>query len=331
MSLAAPSLRPFHRLEEAARQKRRIEAAQNALPTEPINSQGHLPLHQAVWHSAPLPVVRSLLDAHPDAAKATASKSEWLPLHIALQAKADLAVIEPLLQAHPAAASSVSTYGWLPLHIAARRGASVEVVEALLHAAPEALSAPAESGDTPLMLARKYGHADAAYALDAAERRVEDRRREVQRQAERQAWQAADEKDRVELERLVQSRVEEQELANKLVESGTQQPPGAKEDPEKEKMRQLMEAMEERIEQETGEKEKLQQQLQEEQSRREELEKALEEAKANAVAAAAAAKKKGGKDKAKDAGDWKKHTAKNGKPFWYNKKTKERSWTDPAA
>ena len=203
MLTASPPLRAFQHLDEAARQRELLRAAAEQPPDRPIDEQGHLPLHLAAWHSAPPPVIESLVSAHPEAAGTTASQSDWLPLHIALQAKADLAVVQSLLRANPSAAQCAASYGWMPLHIAARRGAVTAVIEALLQAAPEALSAKAESGDTPLALARKYGHADAARALDAAERRVEDRRREVERTAERQAWQASDEEDRRELARLV--------------------------------------------------------------------------------------------------------------------------------
>ena len=92
MLTASPPLRAFQHLDEAARQRELLRAAAEQPPDRPIDEQGHLPLHLAAWHSAPPPVIESLVGAHPEAAGTTASQSDWLPLHIALQAEADLAV-----------------------------------------------------------------------------------------------------------------------------------------------------------------------------------------------------------------------------------------------
>jgi hypothetical protein len=89
---------------------------------------GHLPLQVAVANNASATVVRRLLEAHPDGAKATNTRGE-LPLHQAAGSKVcvdgcwvhkvDEAVVRLLLEAHPDGAKAKTLRGWLPLHFAA--------------------------------------------------------------------------------------------------------------------------------------------------------------------------------------------------------------------
>ena len=288
-----------------------LEAADAGCASE-RNENGQLPLHVAVWNGAPAEVLKTLLDAHPEAAQEKMDNSEWLPLHVALQAKASPKVVQMLLEAHPAAASTAAVYGWLPLHVAARRGASAEIVEALLAVEPAALAALAESGDTPRMLALKYGQHASSVALQAAEDRVAQAQAEAQRLAERNAWDAADRAQKNELERIVSERVEELQLARRLLEGSQKAPPeGVKADA-------MMEAgrmANAKLKEETAAKEQLKEELFTQKAEVERLQAELD---------------KKGKKKGEEGGEWTKHTSKkNGKPFWYNKKTKEKKWKDP--
>ena len=131
--------------------------------------------------------------------------------------------------------------------------------------------------------------------------------------------------------------MDEQELAAKLVTSGTQQQSQLPQtDHPTEEAQQTMQAMKERLEHEASERQRLQEQLEQEKAQREELQRALDEASA----AASASKEKKKKKKAAatepaegegNPADWKRHTSKSGKPYWYNKKTKKSSWKDPTA
>lgn len=295
-----------------------------------VDEQGRNPLHVAVWQNAPLDVIRRLLSAHPEWAQSTATNSEWLPLHIALQAKAPASVSQEILQAHRGAAAIAGAHGQLPLHVAARKGASAATVEALLEAYPAGLSALSQSGDTPGMTARKSGQHEAARVIEMAEHREAERRAEEVRAAERQHWESVEQRQRDELQRVVQVRVDEHAMAQQLVDASAsaQRPDGMSNDAVLEAARLTSQKLKE----EEGAREKLEQQLFEERSERERLQAALDEAQKG--------KKKKKKDKSppksapEDMGnpaDWNKHTSKSGKPYWYNKATKKSVWKDPTS
>ena len=74
-----------------------------------------------------------------------------------------------------------------------------------------------------------------------------------------------------------------------------------------------------RMKEQFDENAKLQLQLAEAAAEKEQLKKQLEEAQ----------KPKPKPEAQGDPKDWTKHTAKSGKPFWYNKKTKKSVWNDP--
>ena len=298
-----------------------LEAADAGRAAE-YDENGQLPLHVAVWNGAPAEVVKTLLAAHPEAAQQTMDRSEWLPLHVALQAKASPKVVQMLLEAHPGAASTATVYGWLPLHVAARRGASAEIVDALLAVEPAALAALAESGDTPRMLALKYGQHASSYALQAAEERVSQAQAEERRAAERRGWDDADRAQKSELQRIVTERVEEVQLARQLLDGSAPSPAeGVKADAMVEAARMTHAKLKEEV----AAKEKLEEELFHQRAEVERLQAELDSKKSRKERSP-----KKDKQAAEEAGGWTKHTSKkNGKPFWYNKKTKEKKWKDP--
>ena len=306
-------------LLRAARTSKSLFDKLLALDPTKSDEEGRLPLHAAVWNEAPTEVVGKLLAAHPAAAQQSAAGSTWLPLHIALQTKAPVSVVRQLIEAHPGGASTSAAYGWLPLHVAARRGASAEICEAVLAANPAALGALAESGDTPSSLARKYGQHDAAKALEAAEDKERERVAAEKRESDRLSWVESDKKEKEELERIVEERVKEQELARKLLQGSapdkTKLPNGVT----AEAMMEAAKLQTKRMKEQFDENAKLQLQLAEAAAEKEQLKKQLEEAQ----------KPKPKPEAQGDPKDWTKHKAKNGKPFWYNKKTKKSVWNDP--
>ena len=81
----------------------------------------HLPLHIALFSSAPAGVVSALLSALP---KATMKKDRYgrRPLHFAAQYQAPADVVSALLFIYPEAAQKKDKFGNLPLHLATRNG-----------------------------------------------------------------------------------------------------------------------------------------------------------------------------------------------------------------
>ena len=346
-------LNPVHPRPAPGEHRLHAQLLSDAGTTE-ADAHGRLPLHVAAWHAPQ--VLPAVVEARPAAAAESAASSNWLPLHIALQAKAPSEAVGALLGANPKAASSVAAYGWLPLHIAARRGASAESIHALIDAYPEGVHAAAESGDTPLMLARKFGHTDAARVLLEVEAREEAERQEARRRQERDWWAEQDRAQRRELAALVEQRVEEKRLAQQLADSGSGSAELAQADGEKQsQMLQAMRELQAQLEEERQERKYQEECVAYEKAEVERLqqeaadaEKASEAASKEAAEAASRKEKEGGnppkveKDKKKkkdkgggggggDAGGWKAHKAKDGRTFWYNKATKERTWTDPSA
>lgn len=81
-------------------------------------------------------------------------KIRWrlLPLHSTCIFRAPLALIETLVDVHPEAAEKKDDQGMLPIHLACRNGASKGVVLTLLNAAPLTHMAKDRKGRTPLDL-----------------------------------------------------------------------------------------------------------------------------------------------------------------------------------
>ena len=132
------------------------------------DAYGELPLHAAAFCSAPLEVMRALLDAHP-AAVSTPNVHGALPLHYTVFMEARIDVVELLLRAYPEAAYVANNNGWLPLHWATLHHppASLDVVVALLAAYPEAALVRTNTGRLP-DLSRRYPAHDIRAALAAA-------------------------------------------------------------------------------------------------------------------------------------------------------------------
>ena len=284
------------------------------------DAQGRLPLHVAAWEGAPLDVIRQLHAEYPAAAWTSEPGSSWLPLHIALQANASPDVALALLEVHVPAASCTASNGWLALHIAARRGAADSVLAALLRANPAALRALSDVGDTPLALARKHGQHGAVQVLAEAEWRAEDERQQRARRATKLWWEASDEAQRRELSQRVSE--DQKRLAQRLASAdGVGEGMGAA-GGDAEMFERELSALRQTVDKERGEREQLQEALKQEQAERERLQSELDQANASPAPK---------KEPSGDVGDWKRCTSKkNGAPFWYNKKTKKSTWSDPA-
>jgi hypothetical protein len=120
---------------------------------------GNLPLHEALKHHPPLPVINLLLELNPFAARQVGAHG-YLPLHVACLCrtiKAD--VVGRLVAAHPAALRTREPQkDGLPLHLAVQTGASEEVLMELLTNYPEASFVQDGAGKIPLDYANESCH-----------------------------------------------------------------------------------------------------------------------------------------------------------------------------
>jgi hypothetical protein len=92
---------------------------------------GLLPLHVAIQHQMPMPVIELLLERTPAGPRAATRPDHQLPLHVAASVCAPLPLLTALLEAEPAAATSTTKVGWTPLHCAvAPVGAAAAAVTA---------------------------------------------------------------------------------------------------------------------------------------------------------------------------------------------------------
>ena len=292
------------------------------------DTEGRLPLAVAAWHAAPSEVVQALLKANPAAVTDTAEGSAWLPLHIALQARAPAASTLAILEAHPTAAAVSVSYGWMPLHIAARRGASPMVLRALHGAHPAAARTLSESGDTPLESARKSGMLDAARVLREFDATEEDRWHQLERQREKDWWAEQDAEQLRTLEALVSRRDEERKLAKLAVDGGGGAEAAARDAARDVAKVEAIRQLKHQVEVERGERDHMEKMVAYEREETQRLQQELEELKKQ-VQARPAQPVAVQNPPPQAAGDWQAHTAKSGRTYWYNAKTKESSWTDP--
>lgn len=113
-----------------------------------LDPEGRSVLHAAVKYSAPVDVVKLLLNAWPNA---TACNPKGLsPLHYGFLYEADEEVLLTLLEAPGATPINDHENGTTILHLAAGFAGSVAVVRAVLKMWPNAITVPDKHGRTPL-------------------------------------------------------------------------------------------------------------------------------------------------------------------------------------
>ena len=133
-----------------------------------VNQKSLLPLHLACQNGAPISVIKTLLSAHPAAAKTKSEPNGLLPLHclfiviIASSNNSATAIatsfvppnettVSALLEAYPTAARVPDRNGKLPLHHACQSiGITEEVFTALLSTHPEGAYARDFEGNFPI-------------------------------------------------------------------------------------------------------------------------------------------------------------------------------------
>ena len=159
-----------------------------------------LPLHIACALHTPLPVVRAIVEAYPEALRMKESAFKRLPIHVACQFAerpevikylvqedrstalepdilgrlpihyacsngSDPTVIKTMLEANPASALYKDYNGWLPIHVAINFGASTEVIEELIQVCPASVEMPTMKGSTTMGLAEKVSTKNKAEIL----------------------------------------------------------------------------------------------------------------------------------------------------------------------
>lgn len=97
-----------------------------------------LPLHQACIFHPTKDAIHHIIQAYPDALRATESGYGRVPLHIACHSNASFDCIRELATQYPAASVERDIIGRVPLHYALSNGAAAEIVEELLKASVEA-------------------------------------------------------------------------------------------------------------------------------------------------------------------------------------------------
>jgi hypothetical protein len=120
---------------------------------------GNLPLHEALKHNPPLPVVNLLLEMH-DGALRTTGAHGYLPLHVACNCRhIGVDVVTRLVVGNAAALRTREpTRDCLPLHLAVQTGVSEEVLMELLTNYPEASFVQDNLGKIPLDYAQESVH-----------------------------------------------------------------------------------------------------------------------------------------------------------------------------
>jgi hypothetical protein len=128
-------------------------------PRQKAHGSGNLPLHEALKHSPPLPVVNLLLEMHESALR-TPGAHGYLPLHVACSCRhIGVDVVTRLIVGHAAALRSREpTKDCLPLHLAVQTGVSEDVLMELLTNYPEASFVQDNSGKIPMDYAQESVH-----------------------------------------------------------------------------------------------------------------------------------------------------------------------------
>ncbi len=97
-----------------------------------------LPLHQACIFHPTKDAIHHIIQAYPEALRATESGYGRVPLHIACHSNASFDCIRELASQYPAASVERDIIGRVPLHYALSNGAASEIVEELLKASVDA-------------------------------------------------------------------------------------------------------------------------------------------------------------------------------------------------
>jgi len=117
-----------------------------------------LPLHEASNGLAPCELVKSILDAYPNAVDCRESAYKRLPLHCACRKNANPQVVQLLLEADSSKAALVADkLGRLPIHYALSNGADPQILQLLLKHAPDSSKGVDNRGWTPLHVAVSVG------------------------------------------------------------------------------------------------------------------------------------------------------------------------------
>ncbi|KAL3923036.1 MAG: hypothetical protein SGILL_001882 [Bacillariaceae sp.] len=138
-------------------------------PRQKAQGSGNLPLHEALKHSPPLPVVNLLLEMHEGALR-TPGAHGCLPLHVACSCRhIGVDVVTRLVVGHAGALRSREpTKDCLPLHLAVQTGVSEDVLMELLTNYPEASFVQDNSGKIPMDYAQVHHHNRHIVALETA-------------------------------------------------------------------------------------------------------------------------------------------------------------------
>mmetsp|Transcript_12132 Transcript_12132/g.17689 ORF Transcript_12132/g.17689 Transcript_12132/m.17689 type:complete len:294 (+) Transcript_12132:11-892(+) len=115
-----------------------------------------LPLHRACSLRPPVHVIKSLVNAYPQAVSAKETEFKRLPIHVAVQMEASADVVDFLLLVYPMGAMTKDNLGRLPLHYAMSHGASADVVKSILAAFPAAAGVEEHNGWLPIHVAMNY-------------------------------------------------------------------------------------------------------------------------------------------------------------------------------
>jgi len=124
------------------------------------NYYEYTPLHIGMRKQAPAEVIKTLVEACPEAAKVN-DRHGNTPLHYGMKHKAPAEVIKLLVEACPEAVKlknhfKYPYYGNTPLHIGMQHNAPAEVIKLLAEAYPEGAKEKGVGGYTPLHYGMKY-------------------------------------------------------------------------------------------------------------------------------------------------------------------------------
>lgn len=134
----------------------RFECDYDANPTEL-----YLALQRKDWRGAEAAVNSDPHDASTWVARREPDgKLRWrlLPLHAAIIFRAPLPTIKALLDAHPEATACKDDQGMLAIHLAFRNGATEKIVQLLLETYPQSINVEDRKGRTPMVLAKQSSH-----------------------------------------------------------------------------------------------------------------------------------------------------------------------------
>eukprot|EP00540_Astrosyne_radiata_P009814 CAMPEP_0116826890 /NCGR_PEP_ID=MMETSP0418-20121206/2786_1 /TAXON_ID=1158023 /ORGANISM="Astrosyne radiata, Strain 13vi08-1A" /LENGTH=716 /DNA_ID=CAMNT_0004455587 /DNA_START=230 /DNA_END=2380 /DNA_ORIENTATION=- len=136
--------------------KRPMEAGVWTLSEDPTDPPCHLlPLHIALRRSAPLEVIKKLVESYPAGISAKELYG-MMPLHVACEARAPVSVVQFLWETHPRAAEVADMGGMLPLHLVCcsnvqgdKQESILPLVRCLLEANYSAVEVKDKKGYTP--------------------------------------------------------------------------------------------------------------------------------------------------------------------------------------